>query len=212
MKRGPVPDYKYEAALLDSGYSLIAGLDEVGRGTLAGPVVAGVVILPRNPKRPWVEKIRDSKMLTRLQREEIVPYLEDEALAMQTGVSTSEEIDQLGIVKATCLAMERALNSLVLLPQYLLLDAFPLPGISIPQSAIIKGDAHCLSIASASIVAKVFRDKIMDEEDKVYPGYGFSKNKGYATREHLRMIDEKGPSPIHRYTFSPIKGNFSYNR
>ena len=188
------------------GYSLVAGLDEVGRGPLAGPVVAGAVVLPRNPSHAWIGDIRDSKAMTRHQREEIAPRLEKEALAAQTGAASAAEIDRVGIVEATRLAMKRALYSLPLLPQYLLLDAFPLPNVDLPQKAIVKGDARCLSIAAASIVAKVARDRMMDEADEIYPGYGFARNKGYATREHLRVITERGPCPIHRLTFSPMKG------
>ena len=201
------PDYSEESILIDKGYSLIAGLDEVGRGTLAGPVVAGVVILPVNPEYPWVKDIRDSKMLTPKRRERILKDMEKDCLAIQTGSASAAEIDQDGIVKATSLAMERALKSLPLEPQYLLLDAFPLPEINIPQKAIVKGDVHCLSIAAASIAAKVFRDKIMVEKDKTYPGYGFASNKGYGTKEHLDQLSKEGPCDIHRYSFAPIKLN-----
>ena len=199
------PDYSEESILIDKGYSLIAGLDEVGRGTLAGPVVAGVVILPVNPEYPWVKDIRDSKMLTPKRRERILKDMEKDCLAIQTGSASAAEIDQDGIVKATSVAMERALKSLPLEPQYLLLDALPLPGINIPQKAIVKGDVHCLSIAAASIAAKVFRDKIMVEKDKTYPGYGFASNKGYGTKEHLDQLSKEGPCDIHRYSFAPIK-------
>ena len=199
------PDYSEESILIDKGYSLIAGLDEVGRGTLAGPVVAGVEILPVNPEYPWVKDIRDSKMLTPKRRERILKDMEKDCLAIQTGSASAAEIDQDGIVKATSLAMERALKSLPLEPQYLLLDAFPLPEINIPQKAIVKGDVHCLSIAAASIAAKVFRDKIMVEKDKTYPGYGFASNKGYGTKEHLDQLSKEGPCDIHRYSFAPIK-------
>ena len=199
------PDYSEESILIDKGYSLIAGLAEVGRGTLAGPVVAGVVILPVNPEYPWVKDIRDSKMLTPKRRERILKDMEKDCLAIQTGSASAAEIDQDGIVKATSLAMERALKSLPLEPQYLLLDAFPLPEINIPQKAIVKGDVHCLSIAAASIAAKVFRDKIMVEKDKTYPGYGFASNKGYGTKEHLDQLSKEGPCDIHGYSFAPIK-------
>ena len=201
---GPIPHFKEEAALLAAGYSLVAGLDEVGRGPIAGPVVAGAVILPHPPRRSWMRGIRDSKALTRLQREELAPVIESKALAARVGVSTAGEIDRLGIVVATRRAMERTLDALPITPQHLLLDAFPLPGVDLPQTAIIKGDATCLSIAAASIVAKVARDRMMDEADERYPGYGFSTNKGYATAEHLRAVRERGPSPIHRLTFSPF--------
>ena len=203
-RSGPVPHYKEESALLAAGYSLVAGLDEVGRGPIAGPVVAGAVILPHPPRRSWMRDVRDSKALTRLQREELAPVIESEALGAKVGISTVEEIDRVGIVRATHKAMKRALDSLSLTPQHLLLDAFPLPEVDLPQTPIVKGDAHCLSIAAASIVAKVARDRMMDEADELYPGYSFSSNKGYATAEHLRAIEERGPCPIHRLTFSPF--------
>ena len=203
-RSGPVPHFKEETALLSAGYSCIAGLDEVGRGPIAGPVVAGAVVLPHPPRRSWMRGIRDSKALTGPQREELAPIIEREALGAQVGMSTSEEIDRLGIVKATHRAMERALDSLTPAPQHLLLDAFPLPTVPLPQTPIIKGDAHCLSIAAASIVAKVARDRMMDEADELYPGYGFADHKGYATSQHLANLRRLGPSPIHRYSFAPV--------
>ena len=157
------------------------------------------------PYDDWVGMIRDSKQMSPSQREYVIPYLESAALALEIGVSSSIEVDNLGIVPATRLAMKRAINSLTFLPQYLLLDAFPLPDISIPQKAIIRGDSICFSIASASIVAKVRRDKMMEEYDILYPGYGFVSNKGYGTRQHMDGLKELGPSPIHRKTFSPLK-------
>ena len=200
------PNDKEETALLGQGYSLVAGLDEAGRGPVAGPVVAGVIILPRSLTGRWVKDIRDSKVMTRKQREDVFLHLEEEALGFQSGAVSALEIDDLGIVTATRLAMTRALNSLALMPQFLLLDAFPLPDVDIPQSAIIKGDATCLSIAAASVVAKVTRDRMMLELDTQYPGYGFAKHKGYGTGEHMRSLEELGPCPIHRYSFEPIKG------
>ena len=199
------PTYREELALFDQGFSLVAGLDEAGRGPLAGPVVAGVAVLPQRPEGPWVGLVRDSKQMTRAQRDEVLPHLRASALALEVGVSGPDEIDELGIVRATCLAMERALNSMALLPQYLLLDAFPLPGAKIPQKPIVHGDALCLSIAAASIVAKVTRDRMMEEADSRYPGYGFSRHKGYATREHLRRLKLRGPCAIHRYTYAPVR-------
>lgn len=201
----PIPTYTVEASLLAQGYSLLAGLDEVGRGPLAGPVMAGVAILPPNPRGRWVSLVRDSKQMTPAQRQYLLPYLEDAALALEVGASSPQEIDRLGIVAATRLAMHRALASLTLQPGFLLLDAFPLPGVTMPQRAIIRGDASCLSIAAASIVAKVTRDSLMRDQDAPYPGYGFAKHKGYGTPEHLRNLSRLGPCPIHRHTFAPIK-------
>ena len=203
--RPPAPTYQEEASLLGLGYSLVAGLDEVGRGPLAGPVLAGLVVFPANPKGRWVRLIRDSKQMTPAQREHALPYIEDSALALSIGASTPQEIDELGIVGATRLAMARALGSVALLPQFLLLDALTLPAVDIPQRAIVRGDSLCLSIAAASIVAKVARDSLMRDEDAAYPGYGFAQHKGYCTPEHLRNLRRLGPCSIHRYSFAPVK-------
>lgn len=200
-----VPTYVEESALLRNGYSLIAGLDEVGRGPLAGPVVAAVVIFTEQPRGAWTNLVRDSKQLTPAQREEVLPHINGTAHSVATGEASAHEIDDIGIVPATNLAMERALNSLALLPQFLLLDAFPLPGVTIPQKAIVKGDAKCVSIAAASIAAKVARDRLMIEMDDLYPGYGFASHKGYGSADHIRKIEELGPCPIHRYSFAPIR-------
>ena len=199
-----VPTYREEASLLKQGFSLIAGLDEVGRGPLAGPVVAGVVIFPPNPQGSWTQLIRDSKQLSTQQRLRLMPHLKENALAIETGSTSSEEIDKIGIVAATRLAMKRALDLMLITPEYLLLDAFPLPDISIPQKPIIRGDASCLSIAAASVVAKVARDQMMIDYDTVYPGYGFAQHKGYGTNDHINRIQTFGPSPIHRYSFAPV--------
>ena len=177
----------------------------MGRGPLAGPVVAGVAILPSNLKGRWVRMVRDSKQLTRAERERVLPHLRSVALGLEIGVSSCEEIDSLGIVAATNLAMKRAVDTLSLQPQFLLLDAFPVPSLALPQKAIVRGDALCLSIAAASIVAKVARDGMMREEDLRYPGYGFADNKGYATALHLRSLERLGPCPIHRHSFAPVK-------
>ena len=199
------PGYREETALLEDGYTLVAGLDEVGRGPLAGPVVAGAVMLPPRPRGRWVRLIHDSKQLTAAQREEAADVLRDKALSMSTGIATHEEIDRVGIVGATRLAMARAINALPLQPQFLLLDAFPLPDVDIPQKAIVRGDALCLSIAAASIIAKVERDRLMVEHDGLYPGYGFASHKGYASSHHLEALRERGPSPIHRHSFAPVR-------
>ncbi len=199
------PTYQEEESLLESNYSLIAGIDEVGRGTLAGPVVAASVILSPNPKGNWVNLVRDSKQMTPNQRESLLPYIKEAALSSEIGISTSIEIDDIGIVNATNLAMKRALNQMALQPQFLLVDAITLPDLSIPQKAIVHGDSLCLSIAAASIVAKVTRDEMMTQEDVTYPGYGFAKHKGYGTRMHLDNLKHLGPSPIHRFSFRPVK-------
>ena len=203
--RRPRPNHKEETILLDQGFSLVAGLDEVGRGPLAGPVLAGVAVLPPRPRGRWVRMVRDSKQLTPKQRDRVMPYLRDAALALEVGACSPQEVDELGIAPATRLAMKRAVDALPFYPTFLLLDAFPLPEVLIPQKAIVKGDALCLSIAAASIVAKVTRDRIMRQQDVLYPGYGFAENKGYATGKHLANLRRLGPSPIHRYSFAPVR-------
>lgn len=200
------PTLKEERALRAEGFSLVAGLDEVGRGPLAGPVMAGVAILPDRLKGRWVKLVRDSKQMTAAQRDYVLPYLQEVALALEVGASSPDEIDTLGIVAATRLAMQRALNSVTLLPQFLLLDAITLPQVSIPQKAIIRGDSLCISISAASIVAKVTRDNVMKSEDEIYPGYGFAQHKGYGTPAHMRSLELLGPCPIHRHSFAPISG------
>ena len=197
--------YTEEETLLNRGFSYVAGIDEVGRGPLAGPVVAGVVILPPRPQGTWLDGIRDSKVMTAAQRDRSYAAILENALASATGQASALEIDEIGIVPATALAMRRALDRLALMPQFLLIDAFPLPDVEIPQKAIVKGDALCLSIAAASIVAKVTRDRIMVEFDRDYPEYGFAGHKGYGSAEHIRKIASLGPCPVHRYSFAPIK-------
>lgn len=203
-KRRGAP-YTEERVLLERGYSYVAGIDEVGRGPLAGPVVAGVVILPPNPRGAWLDGIRDSKTMTAAQRERSHAAIIRNAWASATGEVSAHEIDEMGIVPATMLAMRRALDSLALVPQYLLIDALPLPDVDIPQKAIVRGDALCLSIAAASVVAKVTRDRIMTEIDLLYPEYGFASHKGYGSADHIRRIEAFGPSPVHRYSFAPIR-------
>ena len=203
--RRPRPNYHEEALLLGQGCSLVAGLDEAGRGPLAGPVVAGVVVLPPYPQGPWVGMVRDSKQMTPAQRLRLLPHLQEKALGIATGASTPREIDEMGIVGATRLAMERALSALQVRPEFLLLDAITLPGVAIPQKSIVHGDAICLSIAAASVVAKVTRDRIMEEQDSLYPPYGFARHKGYPTRRHIEALRALGPCAIHRYSFAPVK-------
>ena len=204
-RRRTTPTYDEEARLLSEGLSLVAGVDEVGRGPLAGPVLAGVVVLPPRPQGAWVSLIRDSKQITAQQREAALGHLQKEALGLATGACSAQEVDALGIVAATRLAMHRAIESLALRPGFLILDAVSLPEVDIPQKSIIRGDASCLSVAAASIVAKVTRDRLMAEQDAVHPGYGFGRHKGYGTRHHLDRLGALGPCPIHRYTFSPVR-------
>lgn len=199
------PTYAEEAALHEDGYAVIAGVDEAGRGSIAGPVVAGAAVLPIHPSGDWISGIRDSKLLTPRRREAALQRMRDIPVQMATGAASSEEIDSIGIIGATRAAMTRAIDALPVRPDFLLLDAILLPDVDIHQNSIIKGDAKCLSIAAASIVAKVTRDSMMRDLDEEYTGYGFAQHKGYATRQHLDCLEVLGACPIHRRTFAPVR-------
>ncbi|CYV32793.1 ribonuclease HII [Streptococcus suis] len=191
----------YEKDLYDNGVEFIAGIDEVGRGPLAGPVVAAAVILPKGCK---IRYLNDSKKIPKSKHEAIYQEVMARALAVGVGVKDAAVIDQVNIYEATKLAMLEALGQLSREPEHLLIDAMKLD-TPIPQTSIIKGDANSLSIAAASIVAKVTRDKMMADYDKEFSGYGFAKNAGYGTAEHLEGLNKLGITPIHRKTFEPIK-------
>lgn len=195
---------RYEKELYKADYQAIAGIDEVGRGPLAGPVVAAAVILPPECK---IKGLNDSKKIPKKKHQEIYQAVLDKALAVGVGLMNNEIIDQVNIYEATKLAMKEALSKLSLKPDYLLIDAMKLD-VDIPQESIIKGDANSLSIAAASIVAKVTRDKLMADYDKKFPGYDFAKNAGYGTRSHLQGLERSGVTPIHRKTFEPIKSMY----
>jgi ribonuclease HII len=205
------PSYEFERQLALRGFVAIAGLDEVGRGTLAGPVVAAAVVLPPPERvlkgaKSWPVFIRDSKQLSAGQREEGYEWLVENCVSYGTGACGPDEIDRIGIVAATRLAMARALDLLEPQPDHLLIDALELPSVSLPQTPIIKGDAVCLSIASASIIAKVTRDRLMETVfEPEFPGYGFGAHKGYGTAEHMDALRRLGPCPIHRMTFAPVR-------
>ena len=201
----PVPTRDEEFSLYRQGYSLVAGVDEVGRGPLAGPVMAAAVILPQELEAPWLPLVRDSKALSSAQREWLLPRIQEEALAVGVGLVEPAEIDTLGIVAATRKAMGFALSHLPPQPHYLLVDALPLHWRGVPCKALIKGDARCTAIAAASIVAKVTRDHFMQSQDILHPGYGFARHKGYATPEHLIALQRLGPSAIHRRSFAPVR-------
>jgi ribonuclease HII len=192
---------EFEQELFQQGFDFIAGIDEVGRGPLAGPVVASAVILPRDFNLPG---LNDSKKLSEKQRETLYDDIVKHAVSVGTGIISSQEIDQLNIYQASKKAMLTALNTLSVKPDHLLIDAMEL-GSPYPEMSLIKGDARSISIAAASIVAKVTRDRIMAEYGKTYGGYGFEKNMGYGTREHLDGLKLLGPSPIHRKSFAPVK-------
>ena len=200
----PPPTLTEENELWLQGYRFIAGLDEVGRGALAGPVGAGAVILPTNIDISLLDGVRDSKELTPAQRESLSPRIKKVALAFGIGMVSSEMVDEIGIVEATRRAMAQAIKKLGVSPEFLLVDALKLPKILLPQKAIIDGDKLSLSIACASIIAKVTRDHLMINVEKKYPGYGFARHKGYGTPEHLDCLERFGPCPIHRRTFAPI--------
>ncbi len=199
------PTFQREAALWRAGFRLVAGVDEVGRGPLAGPVVAAAVVLPPRSRFPWLAEVNDSKLLTAAKRERLAGYIREKALAVGFGFQSPDRIDDLGIAVASRLAMAQALAALDPAPDYALIDAFTIAGLDLPHEGIIHGDALCLSIAAASIVAKVERDRLMLTYDEVYPQYGFSRHKGYPTPQHLRALSQVGPSPIHRRSFAPVR-------
>ena len=202
--KSPPPGFELENALWGQGTTYVAGVDEVGRGPLAGPVVAGAVIFPQDIDESRLIGIRDSKELTASVRERLDVWIHEVALAVGIGRASVREVDVVGIVGATRRAMSRAIGMLQPRPQALLIDALSLPGIDLPQQCPVKGDRVSLSIAAASIVAKVARDKLMREADRRYPGYGFSRNKGYGTREHMGALELQGPCIIHRVSFAPV--------
>ena len=191
----------YEKELYAQGIDLIAGVDEVGRGPLAGPVVAAAVILPKACKIPG---LNDSKKIPKSKHKEIYEAVLQNAVAIGIGIKDNQVIDQVNIYEATKLAMMEAIGQLEPQPQHLLIDAMKLD-LPIPQTSIIKGDANSLSIAAASIVAKVTRDQMMEEFDRKYPGYDFAQNAGYGTAKHLAGLDQLGVTPIHRRSFEPVK-------
>ena len=184
-----------------TGCEYIAGIDEVGRGPLAGPVVTAAVILPKDFN---LYEVNDSKQLSLKKRDELFEKIEEQAIAIGIGIKSHDVIDDVNIYQATKLAMNEAVANLSIQPDLLLIDAMTLE-TNIPQEKIIKGDARSISIACASIIAKVTRDRMMEDYDLKYPGYGFSKNAGYGTKEHLLGLETQGICPIHRKTFAPIK-------
>lgn len=192
------PTWKYEDLLLQKGFKRIAGIDEVGRGPLAGPVVAAAVILDRKKEIPG---IKDSKKLSEKKRAYFYNEIMNSALAIGVGIVDELTIDSINIRNATHLAMKKAIADLPLRPDFLLIDAETLTSLDIPQKPIIKGDSLCFSIAAASIIAKVKRDSLVSAYDSIYPGYGFSKHKGYGTKQHFECIRKYGILPIHRRTF-----------
>jgi ribonuclease HII len=201
------PTLVYEQRLWTKGYRVVAGLDEAGRGALAGPVVAAAVVLsPDRDHRPWRDAgVRDSKLLTPLRREKLFDLIRRQAEAWAVGLVAASEIDRVGIVAATRTAMGLALSQLSIPPDALLIDYLRLPDQSCPQQPIPHGDRLSLSIAAASILAKVTRDQILVSLENTYPGYGFARHKGYGTEAHRAALADLGPCFLHRLTFRPVR-------
>jgi ribonuclease HII len=199
------PTFTEERLLEARGYQFIAGIDEAGRGALAGPVVAAAIILPRHIKTPWLSQVRDSKQLSPNRRELLFHNIQEVAISTGIGTTPPEVIDTQGIIKATKIAMKLAIDQLSPPPESLLIDYMQLPEIRLPQKGITNGDCLCFSIACASIITKVTRDRLMVEFDQIYPGYGLAQHKGYGTKMHMVCLRRLGPSPIHRQSFQPIK-------
>ena len=203
MKRQK-PSFAEEKLLRAQGYRFIAGVDEVGRGALMGPVLAAAVILPDSFRARWKSRVRDSKQLTHKEREYLYDFIKEVAITFGIGESSNEVIDSIGIARATKLAMIAAIRQLNPSPHFLLIDYVHLEETSLPQKGITHGDSLVFSIACASIIAKVTRDRLVTEMDKDFPGYGFAGHKGYGTEEHLKCLREKGPCRLHRRSFRPV--------
>ena len=194
-----MPDYEFEKAAINSGFSCICGVDEAGRGPLAGPVCAAAVILPEGAV---IEGLDDSKKLTEKKREGLYDIIKETAVAYSVAYGTLEEIETVNILEATYLAMNRAIEGLNVKPDFALIDGNRVPReIKIPCETIVKGDSKSMSVAAASVLAKVTRDRLMLEYDKKYPEYNFKKHKGYGTKEHTELIKQYGPCEIHRLSF-----------
>ena len=205
-KERPSPTLDYEEALWKQGFFAVAGIDEAGRGCLAGPVMAGAVILPAESGiAERLRGVRDSKLMTPAERDEMYDAVIREAAAWGAGEADNREIDRIGILNATKNAMKRAIGNLGMQPDHLLIDFVRLHDVTTPQIGLKHGDMLCLSIACASVIAKVTRDRWMQSEAaRLYPQYGFATHKGYGTREHMEALRRYGPCPIHRMTFRPL--------
>lgn len=201
MKKVIIDNYIFERKLHDEGYTLIAGVDEVGRGPLAGPVAATAIIMPKDC---YIEGVTDSKKVSPKKRKELKKQILEKAIAVSTIFINEKIIDEVNIYEATKLAMYQAINGLDPKPDYVLIDAMPLD-LDIPHESIIKGDEKSFTIACASIIAKEARDELMDEFDQKYPEYGFKQNKGYPTKKHRNALLTYGVTPIHRRTYGPVK-------
>lgn len=195
------PDLRYERKLWAEGLDAVAGVDEVGVGPMAGPVVAAAVIFP---PEVFIKGVHDSKQLTAERREALFPLIREQAIAIGLGMAEVEEIDRRNIYHATMAAMIRAIEALDRKPHHVLVDGRKIPGLTLPQTRIVGGDRKSFCIAAASIIAKVTRDRMMCDYDASYPGYGFARHKGYCTAEHVAAVEQLGPSPIHRTSFAPV--------
>jgi ribonuclease HII len=195
--------WKIEEKVRAQGFARVAGVDEAGRGPLAGPVIAAAAILPPRCRLPG---LHDSKLLTPIERDRLYRLIRKRATSIGVGIADAKMIDQMNILEATRWAMREAVEQLDPQPDLLLVDGKEVPGFAVPHRAIVGGDRLCASIAAASIVAKVLRDRMMAEIDALYPGYGFRDHKGYATRAHQAKLLEFGPCPEHRMSFAPVRG------
>lgn len=200
MKKNVIDNYIYERKLHEEGYEYLAGIDEVGRGPLAGPVVATAIIMPKDC---YIEGVTDSKKVSPKKRKELKKVILEKAIAVSTVFIDEKIIDEVNIYEATKIAMYEAIKKLEKKPDYILIDAMPLE-LDIPHDSIIKGDEKSFTIACASIIAKEARDDFMDELDKLYPEYGFKQNKGYPTKVHREALIKYGATPIHRKTYGPV--------
>ena len=200
------PDLEHEQRLWGSGLQRVAGIDEAGRGAWAGPVVAAAVVLPSSDATllQTLHGVRDSKVMTARQRAVWAERIRGVALAVGVGETPPEQVDSIGLMAATRAAMRRALDALGVPPDHLLIDHLRLTGVRVPQTPLTHGDARCLSIAAASVIAKVARDQRMTELEVTWPGYGFGVHKGYGTARHQEALARLGPSPIHRFSYAPI--------
>lgn len=201
--------YKIEEELEDSGYHYICGIDEVGRGSLAGPIVVTAIIMPLDFR---IDGINDSKKLTDKKRRELYKVIKKNALAISTIYINNEEVDELNVYQATKLGMIKAIKKLKIEPDYVLVDAMPLGNLGIKYESLIHGDARSASIAAASIIAKVTRDDYMIKMDFKYPNYGFARHKGYCTKKHVLALETYGPTEIHRKTFYPVSKYYIEDR
>jgi ribonuclease HII len=201
MTPAPSAPYRYEAQAWRTGLTLVAGLDEAGRGPLAGPVVAAAVVIAPDRR---IKGLRDSKVLTAERREALFSVILERAISVGVGIVDHLTIDRINILQATKLAMAQALAGLTVQPELVITDFVALPALPCPQRNLVDGDARCATVAAASIVAKVTRDRMMLEADKQFPEYGFAQHKGYATPEHLAALDRHGACPLHRRTFAGV--------